>query len=73
MALLGGLLPTRFKGCHHAREHATVGRQGTEWANFQHTSLTAAGGELPALVAGGAGGIETGDALWVDGVDVRGA
>lgn len=35
-----------------------------EWADFQHTSLTAGGGALSALVAGGVlGGIDTGDAL----------
>jgi hypothetical protein len=68
MTLLGGLLPTSLRAC----EQATVGRQGREWANFQHTSLTVGGGTLSDLAAGGVlGGINTEDALWVDGVVVR--
>ncbi len=72
MTLLGGLLPTSLQD-DGVREQAIVGRQAREWANFQHTSLTAGGGTLSALVAGGVlGGINTEDALWVDGVVVRG-
>jgi hypothetical protein len=74
MTLLGALLPTslQYDGVRVSKQ-PSEGRHGQEWANFQHTSLTAGGGTLSALVAGGVlGGINTEDALWVDGVVVRG-
>ena len=74
MGSIGGVLPTRLKdGSVRVSKQPSEGR-AREWAIFQHTSLTAAGGELPALVTGGVlGGIDPGDALWVDEVDVIGA
>jgi hypothetical protein len=61
MTPVGGLLPSRLKD-----DGVRVSKQPSarECANFQHTSLTAGGGTLSALVAGGVlGRINTGDAL----------